>query len=292
MKKILVLFFFVGLLHADIFAPSLGILYNEAKANLGKKIFFDNRLGANENKSCETCHNLYWDFSGTIRTNLQNNKINPPSILNTALNYIFFRNGDHRNIYDQVLKSVTSKHELGVDKNEIITKISNVNEYRIAFLKIYKDGVTFENIVDVLVEFERAVLSVNSPFDRFLMGDSNALSEEEKIGFELFKNIGCVACHNGINLGGNLMQNIGAYEEIFSNMDSSRIFKEQIYKVPSLRNIARTAPYMSDGSILYLKDAITHIVNLQSTHNIDKKDVDLLYKFLLSLNGEYPRILK
>ncbi|AQW86821.1 cytochrome c peroxidase [Campylobacter pinnipediorum subsp. caledonicus] len=292
MKKILGLFFFVGLLYADIFAPSLGILYNEAKANLGKKIFFDNRLGANENKSCETCHNLYWDFSGTIRTNLQNNKINPPSILNAALNYIFFRNGDHRNIYDQVLKSVTSKHELGVDKNEIITKISNVNEYRIAFLKIYEDGVTFENIVDVLVEFERAVLSVNSPFDRFLMGDSNALSEEEKIGFELFKNIGCVACHNGINLGGNLMQNIGAYEEIFSNMDSSRIFKEQIYKVPSLRNIARTAPYMSDGSILYLKDAIIHIVNLQSIHNIDKKDVDLLYKFLLSLNGEYPRILK
>lgn len=293
MKKIIFLFIFTMFAFgAGGFSPSLGVFYDESKAAIGKKLFFDKRLSLNGKKSCETCHNLYWDFSGTIRKNINNNTINPPSVLNSALNYIFLQNGSIKNIYDQVQDSITSDIQLDIDEKTFVFKLTNISDYRLMFSKVYSDGITFKNAIDALVEFQRAVLAVSSPFDRFLMGDNNAIGKDEKLGFETFKSIGCVACHNGVNLGSNILQKMGFYKDFLDGRNFLEQKGQKLYKVPSLRNIARTAPYMSDGSILYLKDAIIHVADTQLMHKISKEQIDLIYKFLLTLNGEYPRILK
>lgn len=294
MRKILafLLFFVVFLFGTEKFSPSLGIFYDEQKANLGKRIFFDKRLSIGEKKSCETCHNLYWDFSGSIRKSSDRNFINPPSVLNAATNYIFFKNGSVRDISEQVAISITSDIQLGIDEQRFVAKLSDISDYRSLFGKIYSDGITFANAVNALVEFERAIYTASSPFDKFLMGDKNALSNDEKKGYETFVRVGCVACHSGVNLGSNLLQEKQFYKNVLSGNSFSDRTGQNLYKVPSLRNIARTAPYMSDGSILYLKDAITHVADLQLMQKLTKEQVDLIYKFLLSLNGEHPRILK
>lgn len=294
MRKIIafLLFFVAFLSGAEKFSPSLGIFYDEQKANLGKRLFFDKRLSNSEKKSCETCHNLYWDFSGSIRKNSDRNLLNPPSVLNAATSYIFFKNGSVRDISEQVAISITSDIQLGIDEQRFVAKISDISDYRSLFGKIYSDGVTFKNAVNALVEFERAIYTASSPFDKFLMGDKNALNEDEKKGYEIFQKVGCVACHSGVNLGSNLLQEKQFYKNVLSGNSVSDKTGQNLYKVPSLRNIARTAPYMSDGSILYLKDAITHVSDLQLMQKLSKEQVDLIYKFLLSLNGEHPRILR
>lgn len=291
MEKVLLLLFTFLYAIANDFTPSLGVLYDEKKAELGKKIFFDRRLSDNQDKSCETCHNLYWDFSGTIRSSLYNDTINPPTILSVALNHIYFKNGSAKNLHHQVTQSITSNMQLGIDEKTMTSRVASISEYKNLFSKIYQNGITFDNIVDSIVEFEKALTTTSSRFDKYLMGDENAMTNEEKKGLNLFKDIGCVACHNGINLGTNLMQQLSFYQRVFNSEDlNDNMF--EVYRVPTLRNISRTAPYMLDGSITQLKDAIKHVADTQLMHKLSDDEIELIYKFLLTLNGEYPRILK
>ena len=289
--------FFSLLLAVDIFAleasfePLLFLNYDESRAHLGKKLFFDKRLSSNENYSCETCHNLYWDFSGTNSKYVQKGTLNPPSILNAASNYIFYNDGRIRGIHAQVKESITSRYELNSGEDKILTAVKGIEEYEILFARIYKDGITYENIVDAFVEFEKAILTINSPFDRYLAGDESALGESEKKGFEIFKNLGCVACHNGKNLGANLMQDVRFSKDILAGVSSQSDMNKRLYRVPSLRNIAVSAPYLMDGSIMTLKEAIKHIGANQFMYDLSGDEIDALYKFLLSLSGERPRIM-
>ena len=214
--------------------------YNEEKAMLGKKLFFDKRLSPNENYSCQTCHNLYWK------------------------------------------EPITSRIELNSNNDKVVDTVNSISEYKILFKEIYEDGISLNNIIDAIVEFEKAVLSIDSPFDHFISGDDNAISNEAKKGFDIFNKIGCVACHNGRNLGGNLMQDLGHNK--ISALDANK----RLRRAPSLRNIAKTAPYLSHGE---MSETLRYVSYYQLGHELSKDEMDALYAFLLTLNGKRPRIL-
>ena len=269
---------------SETFEPVLTSKYDEQKARIGKKLFFDKRLSPTENYSCETCHNLYWNFSGTNPSyTSKNGTLNPPSMLNAALNFIFFNDGRARSLKEQVNESINSRNQLNSNKDEIVKKVKSIGEYQILFEDAYEDGIKYKNIVDALVEFEKAVLSIDSPFDEYIAGNKNAIDDEAKKGFETFKKIGCVACHNGRNLGGNLMQDIGLKKDTTEN--------RRLLRVPSLRNITRTYPYLISGSINDLKELISFVSYRQLLHTLSNEEIEQIYKFLQTLNGRRPRIL-
>ena len=275
---------FCTMMASETFEPVLTSKYDEQKARIGKKLFFDKRLSPTENYSCETCHNLYWNFSGTNPSyTSKNGALNPPSMLNAALNFIFFNDGRARSQKEQVKDSINSRNQLNSNKDEIVKKVKSIGEYQILFEDAYEDGIKYKNIVDALVEFEKAVLSIDSPFDEYIAGNKNAIDDEAKKGFETFKKIGCVACHNGRNLGGNLMQDIGLKKDTTEN--------RRLLRVPSLRNITRTYPYLINGSINDLKELISFVSYRQLLHTLSNEEIEQIYKFLLTLNGRKPRIL-
>lgn len=306
--------------------------YDQDRAKIGKRLFFDKRLSEDGKTSCESCHNLYWDFSGTIR-HTENGALDPISVLSSGLNYIFFNDGRIRSIYDQVDRSITDINELATQPDRLVARLAKIQEYNALFARAYKDGLTYENVRDALVEFEKAITSVNSPFDRYLNGDTQALSSEQKKGLELFKEIGCVACHNGVNLGANVQQIVNFYDFIIktdelsasgadlSGYDPKAYFfsdtplrkengepdifsckhsvtgkaykpKMDFMRIPPLRNIARSRPYFRCGKKLTLQRAIKDVSKIQLNYDISDEETELIYKFLLSLDGEIPRILK
>lgn len=289
MRFLWIFFFSLSLLAGNqLFAPIEAIKYDEKKAQLGKSLFYDTRLSPSGTVSCERCHNLYWNTSGTIDHNIKvsmSGYMNPPTVLNAASNFLFFKNGRVRNIKDQVIESITDLNQLGSTKEFVVKKVSSNAKYRSQFHGIYDDGVTFENIVDAIVEFEKALITPNSKFDQFLRGDKNAFNDDEKKGLELFQKAGCVNCHSGRNLGANVYYNI--------QLEGDAIKSESgHYKVPGLRNIAKTAPYFYNGKQENLKEAIRHVSGLQISQDVTDEEMEFIYKFLLTLSGEKPEILK
>lgn len=311
---------------ARYFIPVQKIEYNEARAKLGKKLFFDKRLSEDGKTSCETCHNLYWDFSGTVR-HVEDGIFDPVSVLSVGLNYMFFNDGKIRSIYDQVDHSITSIDELATDPERLVSKLSRIDEYTSAFRQVYPNGLNYENVRDALVEFEKAITSVNSPFDKYLLGDAGALSEEQKRGLTLFKEIGCVACHNGANLGSNVEQIVDFYAFVVKSEDENgddlgeqakdhfvdptkngadtdvflckheltgKVYKPKLdfMRIPPLRNIARTRPYFRCGKKTSLVQTIKDVGKIQLNYELSDDEARLIYTFLLSLDGEIPRILK
>ena len=270
---------------SHVLSPVTQPKFDEQKARLGKELFFDASISPSGTLSCERCHNLYWDLSGTSKKNVKisaDEQISPPTALNSALDFIFFKNGEVKDLAEQVRQSLTSKNELASEPKFLIQKINQNSVYRKKFEELYKNGVSFNNIVDALVNFEKALVTPNAKFDKFISGDESVFDDEEKHGFELFKKIGCINCHGGVNLGAN----------IYYELSSGDKGKQVRYKVPSLRNIEKTAPYLYSGEIADLKDAIKFIAKERIGYELSDEQTRLLYKFLLTLSGERPEILK
>ena len=204
----ILLFFCVHSFAAShVLAPITPPKFDEQKALLGKELFFDTELSPSGTLSCEKCHNLYWNLSGTSKKNVKisvGSQVSPPTALNSALNFIFFKNGEIKDLEEQVKRSLTGENQLGSEPKFLTRKVNQNPVYKQKFLEIYGEDATFENITDALVNFEKALVTPNAKFDKFIEGDANALNEDEKHGFELFKKIGCINCHSGVNLGANL----------------------------------------------------------------------------------------
>lgn len=284
----ILLFFCVHSFAAShVLAPVTPPKFDEQKALLGKELFFDTELSPSGTLSCEKCHNLYWNLSGTSKKNVKisvGSQVSPPTALNSALNFIFFKNGEIKDLEEQVKRSLTGENQLGSEPKFLTRKVNQNPVYKQKFLEIYGEDATFENITDALVNFEKALVTPNAKFDKFIEGDANALNEDEKHGFELFKKIGCINCHSGVNLGANLY-----YELKFDSGEGSQAGR---YKVPSLRNIEKTAPYLYSGEIADLKEAIKFVAKKRINYNLSDEQTQALYKFLLTLSGEKPEILK
>ena len=271
---------------SHILSPIAQPKFDEQKARLGKELFFDASLSPSGTLSCEKCHNIYWDLSGTSKKNVKisaDEEISPPTALNSALNFIFFKNGEVKDIAEQVRQSLTDKNQLASEPKFLVQKVNQNSVYRNKFEELYEDGVSFEGIVDALVNFEKALVTPNAKFDKFISGDESVFDEEEKRGFELFKTIGCINCHSGANMGANL------YYELKFDADGNKTGR---YKVPSLRNIEKTAPYLYSGELADLKEALKIIAKMRINYDLSDEQTHALYKFLLTLSGEKPEILK
>ena len=249
--------------------------YDPDRAFLGKELFFDSRLSP-KMLSCHACHNL----EGTITGTSQTFNLPVPTILNASLNYYFGIDGQFSSLEESIRSVIEDTKIYASSPTFMIEQIKKNPYYVKKFKEIYGSNViSYKNIVDALAEFIRA-LKTPSRFDKFLLGDDDALSEAEKTGYELFIKKGCISCHNGTNIGDGITIKIARKDGTIKK-----------HRVPTLRNILRTAPYMRINSpniytaINWLKNSI---INL----DVNYKDISQIIKFFEALNGKTPLILK
>lgn len=303
MLKFLFIFILPLLLFASIIEPiPLSVAYDKKKAALGKKLFSDTILSVDRTISCESCHNLEHNGADIIQYSLGVNGaegiFNSPTVFNSGNSFVQFWDGRVEDLKAQVMGPITNPIEMADKRDNILKKLKN-SIYDEMFKALYKDGVTIENLSDVIAEFEMALSTPNSRFDKFLRGDLNAITAKEKEGFTTFKELGCISCHNGMNIGGNMYQMSGLIipypqdKPINGRFDiTSRERDKNIYKVPSLRNIELTAPYFHDGQIKTLENAVNMMQKYQLGIIPNKTDTDKITAFLKTLTGELPKILK
>jgi len=276
---------------------------DEKKVKLGEQLFLDPRLSADNSISCAHCHGL--DSGGVDGTKHsfgvggREGPINSPTVFNSSLNFAQFWDGRAATLEDQIEGPIHADREMASNWPEIIKKLSGDTSYVGQFNASYKGEISASTIKDAIATFERSLNTPNSRFDRYLRGDADAITADEKLGYELFKDYGCVACHQGANVGGNMYQTFGVMGDYFkdrgghSKVDAGRFNvtgeeeDKHVFKVPSLRLAVLTAPYFHDGSKEKLEDAIKIMAKYQLGRDIPDDDIALIIKFLRTLPGEY-----
>jgi len=289
-------------LYADVIKPiPIGMNVNSEKAQLGRSLFFDTRLSKDNTVSCATCHDLLHGGDDGLPSSFgikgQKGELNAPTVYNAVFNFRQFWDGHAKDLKEQALMPIVNPVEMGEDLDTLVQKLDQIEAYKKTFEKLYPNGVTKENIADAIAEYEKTLITPNAPFDRYLRGDENAISDEAKEGYRLFKFKGCIICHNGINIGGNLYNKFGVYKEVNStNLGRYNLTKREVdkyvFKVPSLRNVALTAPYMHDGRIKTLHDAVEFMTQYQLGRYMKKEEIHAIEAFLESLTGEIPESVR
>ena len=305
MKKIFLVIIALYLFAEPIRPVPKFIIYNKDKALLGKMLFFDPVLSRDNKISCASCHSPACGGADCRQFSIGvfgriDKPMNSPTVYNAVFNCWQFWNGRAKTLADQAKMANHDPNEMGMDKKTLEKKINAIPKYKAMFKNIYnKDYITDDMVYDAIAEFEKALITPNCKFDRYLRGEKNALNEKEKRGYFLFKSYGCITCHNGVNLGGNSFQKLGIFIEgikIPRGLDRYYVTRREddkyVYKVPTLRNIALTAPYFHDGSVKTLKEAIILMGKYNLGIKIPPKDVDDIEAFLKTLTGEEPKILK
>ncbi len=293
-------------LSAILFSAPIKPIPNEIKVDpkkvqLGKKLFFDPILSKDGTISCATCHDLQnggddgLKFSFGIRG--QEGNINSPTVYNAVFNFRQFWDGRAKSLKDQVRGPMENPVEMGHSMAEAVKVLKKSDTYRKDFNTIYLSGITEDNIADAIAEFEKVLITPDAPFDKYLKGDKNAISQQAKEGYRLFESKGCILCHHGVNVGGNFYNKFGIFKDAKStNLGRYNITKREedkyVFKVPSLRNIALTAPYMHDGRIDTLKGAVELMTKHQLGRYMESGEIDAIVVFLKSLTGEIPIIVR
>ena len=279
--------------------------YDEAKAALGFELFHDKRLSVDNTVSCASCHSLATagvdnhQYSHGVDDQLGG--VNAPTVYNAVYNFVQFWDGRAVTLADQAAGPPLNPVEMASESfDQIIAKLNADKKFAAAFKKVYPDGITQANITNAIEEFERTLVTPNSRFDKWLLGDDSAITAEELHGYELFKKYDCATCHVGPNLGGQSYELMGLRNHYFAdrgleltNEDNGR-FKEtqnerdrHRFKVPGLRNVEHTWPYYHDGTRETLEDAVEDMGYYQSGVDLEDREVDAITSFLKTLTGEY-----
>ncbi len=287
------------------------IAVDRPKVTLGEKLFQDVRLSTNNQKSCLSCHSF--SLGGTDRRSHSIGidgaltEVNTPTIFNARFNSRLNWNGKFTNLTDHLDALMNNPKIMGVRWPEAVRSLQQVPEYARSFDRIYPDGVTPTNIKDALVAYELSLNTPNSRFDRFLQGDKQALNRVEKEGYRLFKDNGCVSCHQGVNMGGNIFQPFGIIGDYLTDREArhqggrgkltpgdlgrfnvtKNAADRHVFRVPSLRNVAVTAPYFHDGSAQTLEEAIGLMTKYQLGRTLPTEQIQSIVLFLRTLTGEY-----
>jgi len=299
LKKCFILFFTLSFVLANDITPIplKATDINPKKATLGKKLFFDTILSKNNTVACVNCHILSdggddnRQFS--IGINDQSGNINSPTVLNSRYNFVQFWNGRAKDLQEQAAFPIENPVEMGNNFPNLIKTLKK-SPYKKEFDAIYKNGITKENITDAIAEYEKTLITPNAPFDKYLRGDKNAITKIQKEGYELFKSKGCISCHNGINIGGNLYAKFGVFKEAKSKslgryeVTHNKLDK-YFFKVPTLRNISLTAPYLHDGRYSKLSDVVKFMISYQLGKKVKQDDINKIVAFLNSLTGKLPK---
>ena len=224
---------------------------------------------------------------------------NTPTIFNAVLNFRFSWSGQFRDLAEQNSFVLQSPKLMNTNWTELIGKLRTDTEYSAGFDKAYGGPLDAVQVLDALASYERSLVTPNARFDRYLRGERDAITPEEEKGYHLFKAFGCVACHQGRNVGGNLFERFGIFEAPPMSDGANRpsdlgrfavTGQERdrfVFRVPSLRNIALTAPYFHDGSAATLGAAVNVMARKQLGRTLEDAEVGLLVGFLKTLTGEY-----
>ena len=273
------------------------------KVALGSVLFNDPRLSKDNSLSCASCHKLESGGDDDLATGLalggNAHVVNTPTVFNSRFNFRQLWDGGATSLEDQIDHVLHNHMEAGSNWNELLTKLNEDTALVSTFKQIYSDGITKANYLDALTEFEKSLITPNSRFDQYLLGNHEAITDEEKEGYSRFKEFGCISCHQGVNVGGNLFQKFGIFYNYLAergdiiNADYGRInvtnreVDMHVFKVPGLRNVEVTAPYLHDGNAKTLEEAVAIMGKTQLGKTINETDVNLLVKFLKTLTGEY-----
>lgn len=277
----------------------------EARINLGRKLFFDNILSSDSSVSCASCHKPALAFSDSFALSMgvegRHADRNSPSLINAAFLLKLMREGGPPNLELQVLAPLESENEMNMPVQKACDRLNSIPEYRELFNQAYQSEATPFTLTRAIACFERTLVGGNSDFDRYLAGDSQALSDQAILGYQLFNSdrIGCGNCHAGILLTDFSFQNNGTYADYPDNGRFRLTLRDQDigkFKVPSLRNIALTAPYMFDGHLSSLNDVLDHYASGGKDHinksqyirvlEISEEEKNAIIQFLESLTEE------
>jgi cytochrome c peroxidase len=271
--------------------------------SLGRKLFNDKRLSKDGSISCASCHALNKGGADgrTVPVGIQQQLgiINTPTVFNSSLNFKQYWDGRANNLSDQIDGPIQNEAEMGSNWPAVIAVLKQDPNYQKKFTQYFDNGITITNVKKAIVSFEHSLITPNSRFDLYLKGNKKAISADELTGYNLFKQYGCISCHQGMAVGGNLFQKLGIMKDYFADRgnitkaDFGRFNVTQqeadrfVFKVPSLRNIELTAPYFHDGSAETLDAAISTMMIYQLGVEPIKSDVQLIAAFLKTLTGEY-----
>jgi cytochrome c peroxidase len=254
------------------------------KVALGEKLFGDRRVSHDNSRSCLYCHDVATNGASQKRHDLSADgselALNTLTVFNSTLSFRFSWEGKFRTVEADINSSLESPHTMGSSAAEIAAKLDADLDMRSRFVAAYGRRPEGGDVVDALASFQRTLLTPGSRFDRWLQGDDAALSADELEGYGLFKSLGCSACHQGVNVGGNLFERHGIFHPLASP-------EPKILRVPSLRNVATTAPYFHDGSAPTLDDAVRKMAMAQLNATLTDQQAKALVAFLNSLTGTY-----
>ncbi|PKI17823.1 cytochrome-c peroxidase [Colwellia sp. 12G3] len=271
---------------------------------LGKALFHSPLLSKSNTISCSSCHMV--DFGGDdgfpVSTGVDNAKgvRNSPTVLNAVFNFRQFWDGRVSTLSEQASGPIHNPIEMASSWPEIITKLNNDSYFSKNFLQLTPDGITAENIVKAITIYEESLITPNSPIDQYLLGDNSALSAQQKRGLDLFINYGCTTCHQGRNIGGNIYQKLGRINDIppILTLDEgkynvTKLEKDKfVFKVPTLRNIADTAPYFHNGAIDNLPDAVRIMASTQLGRELTHDEVDDIVALLHAFSSKVIEVQK
>jgi len=281
----------------------------EEKVELGKALYFDKRLSKDNTQSCNTCHNLNTygvdnkSFSEGNNGGLGGR--NSPTTLNAALHIAQFWDGREPDVESQAGGPILNPVEMEMSSEQaVVDRLSKIEEYVSLFSNAFpgeSTPISYENLKNAIGAFERKLITP-SKFDEYIKGNDDALNEEEKTGLQTFINSGCIACHSGNLLGGNMYQKFGLFGNYWEHTKSEKIDEgkyevtknesdKYVFKVPSLRNIEKTAPYFHDGSVEGLNKAIRIMAKTQVNKELTDQEINEITTFLKTLTGEVPEEL-
>jgi cytochrome c peroxidase len=273
------------------------------RAALGERLFHDPVLSVDYTISCASCHPLDRAGADGLPTSRgvggALGTVNAPTVFNAGLNFAQFWDGRAATLEEQVAGPIHNPVEMGSNWSLVVERLNKGDDYRSLFAEVYPQGINAETIADALAAFERSLLTPGARFDQYLRGKTDALSADEIEGYARFKRLGCSSCHQGVNVGGNLFQRFGVMGDYFADKGMStpadlgrfnvtgRQEDRYVFRVPSLRNVALTAPYFHDGSVEKLDDAVEIMARYQLGRTLSKEDRRLLVAFLHTLSGSF-----
>lgn len=276
---------------------------NLAQVELGKKLYFDPRLSKSGFISCNSCHNLSMGGTDNLKTsighNWQQGPINAPTVLNSSLNVAQFWDGRAADLKAQAGGPIANPGEMASTHTLALDVIRSIPAYVTEFKQVFgTDQIDIDKVTQAIAEFEKTLVTPNSRFDQYLLGNKDAITANELAGYKIFKNSGCTACHNGEALGGTSFQKMGVVEpykakspaeglSAVTGKDADR-FK---FKVPTLRNVEMTYPYFHDGEAETLTEAVDVMGRLQLGKKFTDKENAQIVAFLKTLTGEQPSFM-
>ena len=269
---------------------------------LGNRLFHETQLSSDNQLSCASCHRSDSGGADALPRSVgranQQLDLNAPTVWNSSLNFRQFWDGRADTLEEQIDGPIHHPEELNSNWPEIIAKLKKNDSYVSAFQQLYTDGIQPESIRAAIATYERSLITPNARFDQYLRGNQLAITAAEKTGYDLFKSYGCIACHQGTNVGGNMFQRLGIMADYFADRGNiqpadlgrinitERLRDRYVFKVPSLRNIELTAPYLHDGSVKTLEETVSIMAEYQLGREILADDVSLIVQFLRTLTGE------